>query len=179
MPSPSSVVCYYLGLDLGQAHDFSALVVLETSEATPPRTYAGRHLQRWPLGASYPTVAQEVAGLAEGLALAGPTRHVTLAVDGTGVGRAVIDLLKREPMPHVELLPILITGGDVETQDKGVWHVPKRNLMGVVQVALQTQRLSSATSTSQRSMRCWSEPKRPRATERTPTWSTCATRMTW
>jgi hypothetical protein len=143
--SSRSSVQYYLGLDLGQAHDFSALVVLETGDAAPPRTYAGRHLQRWPLGTSYPTVAKDAAALAESMALSW-RGTVTLAVDSTGVGRAVVDLLKREPMPHVHLIPIVITGGDAVTKDKGFWHVPKRDLIAGVQVALQTQRLKIAAA---------------------------------
>jgi hypothetical protein len=120
MSTHSSAVSYFLGLDLGQAQDYSALVVLETTDTDPPRTYAGRHLQRWSLGTSYPTVAKDAAGIAEAMALSWRGR-VTLAVDATGVGRAVVDLLRREPMPHVHLIPILITGGDAVTQDKKVF----------------------------------------------------------
>jgi hypothetical protein len=145
MSTHSSAVSYFLGLDLGQAQDYSALVVLETTDTDPPRTYAGRHLQRWSLGTSYPTVAKDAAGIAEAMALSWRGR-VTLAVDATGVGRAVVDLLRREPMPHVHLIPILITGGDAVTQDKGFWHVPKRDLIASVQVALQTQRLKIAAA---------------------------------
>jgi hypothetical protein len=143
--SDRSSVHYYLGLDLGQAQDYSALVVLQTTEDRPPRTYQGRHLQRWSLGTPYPVIAQEVAGLAESMALSW-RGNVTLAVDGTGVGRAVIDLLRREPMPHVRLIPILITGGDTVTNDRGFWHVPKRDLVAMVQVALQTGRLKIAAA---------------------------------
>jgi hypothetical protein len=146
MPSPSSAAHYWIGLDLGQAADFSALVILESPDAEPPRTYAGRHLQRWSLGTPYPTIAKEVSGLAEAMALAWTGSRITLAVDATGVGAAVLDLLRREPMPHVRVLPILITGGDVETRDGSTWHVPKRNLVGCVQVALQTGRLKIAAA---------------------------------
>jgi hypothetical protein len=144
MPNPSSVR-YYIGLDLGQAQDPSALAVLETADDRPPRTYSGRHLQRWSLGTSYPTVAKEAAELAEAMALSWRSQ-VSLCVDATGVGRAVVDLLRREPMPHVRMIPILITGGDTVTQERGFWHVPKRDLIAAVQVALQTQRLKIASA---------------------------------
>jgi Terminase RNaseH-like domain len=146
MPTRSSSVTFCLGLDLGQAADFSALAVLQTEERDPPRTYAGRHLQRWPLGTSYPQIATDVAQLAARLAQDGPAREVWLAVDATGVGRPVIDMLRRERMPGVKMVPILITGGDTETKDGRVWHVPKRNLVGAVQVALQTGRLKIASA---------------------------------
>jgi hypothetical protein len=145
MPNPSPAVSYFLGLDLGQAQDYSALAVLETADTDPPRTYAGRHLQRWSLGTSYPTVAKDAAGMAEAMARSW-RGQVTLAVDATGVGRAVVDLLRREPMPHVRMIPILITGGDAVTQEKGCWHVPKRDLIAMVQVALQTGRLKIASA---------------------------------
>ena len=57
---------YYVGLDLGQAQDYTALSVVERSEKFPvgslpdpsvtPREahYAVRHLRRWPLGTPYP-----------------------------------------------------------------------------------------------------------------------------
>jgi hypothetical protein len=143
---PSSAVAYYLGLDLGQASDYSALAILETAEASPPRTYSARHLQRWALGTSYVEIAQETAELAEAMALAWRGVDVWLAFDLTGVGRPVWDLLKRECMPHVQLVPIMITGGDTEARDGSVWHVPKRNLVGTTQVTLQTGRLKIASA---------------------------------
>jgi hypothetical protein len=146
MAHPSSAACYYLGLDLGQAQDPSALIILESADPEPPRTYAARHLQRWSLGTSYPTIAKEVAGLAEAMALAWPGCEVWLAVDATGVGRAVVDLLKREPMPHVFLKCICITAGNAPTWEPPYWHVPKRDLVAAVQVVLQTQRLKIASA---------------------------------
>jgi hypothetical protein len=146
MPGPSAAVAYFLGLDLGQAADFSALVILQSADPGPPRTYQGRHLQRWTLGTSYPTIAREVAGVAEALALAWPDSTVRLAVDATGVGRAVIDLLKREPMPRVKLTPITITAGLHVAYEEGLWHVPKKDLVGAVQVTLQTERLKIAAA---------------------------------
>jgi hypothetical protein len=145
MPTPSSFPTFYLGLDLGQASDFSALVVLETADAAPPRTYAGRHLQRWSLGTPYPTIASESAQLAAHIGRQ-TGRDVVLAIDATGVGRAVVDLLQREPMRRVQVWPILITGGDTVSRDGTFWHVPKRDLVGVVQVALQTSRLKIASA---------------------------------
>jgi len=39
---------FYVGLDLGQAQDHTALALLERPDASE-RLYAGRHLQRWPI----------------------------------------------------------------------------------------------------------------------------------
>jgi hypothetical protein len=46
----------------------------------------------------------------------------------------------------VHLMPILITGGDAVTHEHGFWHVPKRDLIAMVQVALQTGRLKIAAA---------------------------------
>jgi hypothetical protein len=133
---------YYLGLDLGQSKDFTALVILEkhgTNKSTSE--YHARHLQRYELGTSYPTIVADVGKvLRQGVFLA---KRPTLAIDGTGVGAPVVDIFKREKLP-ANLRPILITGGDSVTRENGVTRVPKRDLVGVVQVMLQTGRLKIA-----------------------------------
>jgi hypothetical protein len=64
-----------------------------------------------------------------------------LVVDATGVGRPVIDMLRQRGLKPV---PITITGGDLVSHEGGGWRVPKRDLVSVVQVALQTDRLKFA-----------------------------------
>src|SRR5262245_47346530 len=80
---------YYLGLDLGQAHETTALAVLERSDV-PARSYAVRHLERWPPGTSYPNIVEQVARLVAIL----PAEPV-LAVDVTAVGHPVVDLIRK------------------------------------------------------------------------------------
>src|SRR6516165_8274098 len=104
---------YFIGLDLGQAQDYSALTVIERVERYPagvvpdPETtpriahYAVRHLKRWPLGTSYPEIVRDVVALCERPPLPGSL----LAVDATGVGRAVVNLLRR-PDLKARLVPI-------------------------------------------------------------------------
>lgn len=153
---------YLLGLDLGQAADFSALAILETPTGGPEADYHCRHLQRWPLKTPYPRIVADVARMVTGPELRG-SRPPVLAVDATGVGAPVVDLFKqslRLPRPHltvidegyvpppcdVQLCPIQITGGDAVTHDRasGVTRVPKRDLVSAAQVALQTGRLKIA-----------------------------------
>src|SRR4051794_21372195 len=101
--TPNPRVAYFLGLDLAQAADYTALAIVEQS-APPdpdqpgrrkPSEYAVRHLQRW-RGTSYLTI---VAALAEIMnrrpagadADAPPLlKGSTLGIDATGVGRAVV-----------------------------------------------------------------------------------------
>src|SRR6266852_3369831 len=88
--------CYFIGLDLGQAQDFTALAVLErplVAPRDPPAkrrpAYALRHLQRFPLGTHYGEITQTLRGLLQKPPLPG----AFLVVDQTAVGRAVVDLL--------------------------------------------------------------------------------------
>lgn len=65
-----------------------------------------------------------------------------LCVDQTGVGAPVVDLFRQAKL-NARLQPILIHGGDHATRENG-WRVPKRELVGATQVALQTGRLKIA-----------------------------------
>lgn len=133
---------YLLGLDLGQAADYTALAVLEKTpgEAGSAARYDCRHLERLKLGTPYPAVAEHVEAMLATPELRG---HTALVVDATGVGRPVVDMLKRLNLRPV---PITITGGDKATRDEGGWRVPKRDLVSVVQVLLQTERLRFAAA---------------------------------
>jgi len=59
-----------------------------------------------------------------------------LAVDGTGVGRPVVDLLRRA-RPGCVLMPVNITSGLKQTEEGGYYGVPKRDLILGLQVLLQ------------------------------------------
>jgi hypothetical protein len=141
----SDKVRYFTGLDLGQARDYTAVAVLERTTRPDPRRdgrklhrYAVRHLERLSLGTPYPDVGTRLARLFVEPPLAG----TILAVDYTGVGRAVLDLLRRAKIP-ASLRAVTITGGSKATFDRG-WHVPKRELVGTLQVLLRSRRLKVA-----------------------------------
>lgn len=134
---------YFVGLDLGQARDYTALAIVERNAGAAPDEphFAVRHLHRYDLGTPYPAIVASVVETLQQPALR--VHKPTLAVDGTGVGAAVVDLFRREKLPG-EFEAIIITGGDQVTREGGVARVPKRDLVGVVQVALQTARLKIA-----------------------------------
>ena len=142
---------YLVGLDLGQSRDYTALTVAEIVGREPNR-YDVRAIER-----SKPRryqdviarVAEIVPKLREGAHVLNrdgrtydylrPT--VTLVVDRTGVGRAVGDLFSEADL-DVDLQLVSIHGGAaVGRDDDGAWSVPKRDLVGVVAVALQNGRL--------------------------------------
>ncbi len=142
----------YVGLDLGQAHDFSALAIAERnrrpryhdeSRGDTPAKYRVGHLQRFALKTSYPAIVAQVAALVRDLAAREPRPQLRLVVDATGVGRPVVDLLRQERLP-AELIDVTITGGDAVAQDGKAFRVPKRDLVSTVQVALQSERLKIA-----------------------------------
>lgn len=135
---------YFSGLDLGQMQDYSALVVVERTGQPDPirpdktiRNFAVRHLHRWPLGTAYPAIVADVKSLFSAVPLAGST----LAVDQTGVGRAVVDLFRTAGI-GASLRPYTITHGE----SGKVSTVPKKNLVGAVQIPLQDRRLKLADS---------------------------------
>ena len=151
---------FVAGLDLGQQRDYSALAIAEVrgkqykhqvllpdselgvlaphSETIegPPCTFALRHLERFELGTNYPDQVTQV----EKRLRAVPTGAL-LAVDATGVGRAVLDLLDRQGL---RALAITITGGDQVQSDAREFRVPKRDLVSTLLVALQSNRLRIA-----------------------------------
>jgi len=126
---------FHLGVDLGQVNDYTAICMIEVLR--PPEIDEGRllivrHLTRF-RDVLYPDVAERVEKRMKHPHLSG---RAALAVDATGVGPAVTDLLKRRGM---SLKEVKIHGGDSETRGEGGVHrVPKRNLVSTLQVALQT-----------------------------------------
>lgn len=125
------MVKFYIGLDLGQASDYTALCILEIQ---PGRSYAVRRLERI-RGESYPNIVQKVEALMRSPAL---KSNASLVVDQTGVGAPVIDLLRKTGLRPVA---ISIHGGDKISNEGDTWRVPKRDLVGVLQVLLQSGRL--------------------------------------
>ena len=137
-------VDHVIGLDLGQAQDYTALAVIERPEPVRGELpdYALRHLQRFPLGTPYTKIVPAVADLAKSEML----NHPTLVVDYTGVGRALVDMLKKAQM-GCRIVPVTITAGQAVTKNEdGSFHVPKKELVTVMQLLLQARRLKVASS---------------------------------
>jgi hypothetical protein len=151
-----------VGLDLGQMQDWSALAVVEQHQRISPAPYSNlpasydiRHLDRWRI--PYPEVVTRVSALLWDLHRAHTVREfahragyrsdieptIRLAIDGTGVGVAVVDLFREADLPG-NMTAIVITGGDAISKDGDVTRVPKRDLASVIQVLLQSKRLRIA-----------------------------------
>jgi hypothetical protein len=141
---------FFIGLSLGQMSESSALAI---GECIPEGQGCHiRHLERFPVGESYPAIIKRLALLVGGEpAKPSPLRAggCTLILDATAAGKPVVDLFSEATLPVGHIIGLSITGGDTETQEAAEWgnewaRVPKRSLVSLVQVMLQTGRLKIA-----------------------------------
>ena len=108
---------FYIGVDLGQKHDYTAIAIVEKKNArlmngesvynlrapTGPELLV-RRVQRVALGTPYPRVAETIREVTREAPMAG---HCALVVDATGVGAPVVDML-REPGLGCDLMAVAL-----------------------------------------------------------------------
>jgi hypothetical protein len=139
---------YTLGLDLGQAADFSALALIErpapaSEEDRRQRpVYLLRALKRWKLGTPYPDIVADVGRIPRECP---ELEGAVLVVDRGGVGAAVADMF-RQARPPLLLRYVLITAGNAVTGDGVNFNVAKVELISPLLVAFQSQRIKAATA---------------------------------
>jgi hypothetical protein len=132
-------MAYIVGIDLGQAQDYSALAIVEQVLQPPAQPlYEVRWLYRWELGTPYPRMLR---GLAATLARPPLVGRQTLLVDHTGCGRPIVDTIRQQGLA---CQAVSLHGGDTVSHTGSNWRVPKRDLAGAVQVLLQQARLRFA-----------------------------------
>lgn len=138
---------FFVGLDLGQSNDYTALTIVQDAREAPPWSPAYhqeplalhlRHLLRYALGTSYPEIVRSVTALMGREPLKGQAH---LVADATGVGQPVVDMFTEA---GVSVTPVYITGGNEVTIDGGSYKVPKRDLVSALQVAVQNETLKVA-----------------------------------
>jgi hypothetical protein len=156
-----------LGVDLAQARDKTALVAVESwrPEVEPgiselvalanmdpigtlrrkrprvprPETHHQIcHIAQLPPGVSYPEQATWIIQAAHALS---DEERATVYVDATGVGRAVVDLLRRD-CPF-SIVAVTITPGGAVTKKGKDWSVAKTELISALEVVLSTHRLAA------------------------------------
>ena len=145
----AEAVSYFVGLDLGQSQDHSALAVVEradlildeidhvTYERLKERLYRVRFLERVALGTPYPNVVERVRAVVRAKPLVG---QCTLVMDATGVGAPVVDMLRLAQL-GCRIEPVILTGGEWESGAEGVWCVPKQNLVAGLRLMLENREL--------------------------------------
>jgi hypothetical protein len=150
---------YYVGLDLGQSADYTALAIVQVVKEVDFEEKPGkiksylhlRHLERYPLRTPYTTIADGVSALMRSEELNryehDPSRGRTaraktqLFVDKTGVGAGVTDLLKAKGLYFT---PITIHGGEKSHREHGAYNVPKKDLVAALEVPFDTCALKVA-----------------------------------
>ncbi len=140
---------FIIGVDLGQARDYTAIAVLERFEELTGEAVKGRwatrvryempHLERPPLGTSYPAIIDRLKDL---IARLPAHKRLKILVDRTGCGRPVVDLMRKEKL---SVIPVTITvGGSVTGGLYGGYNVPKRELVSNLAILFQSDRLKIA-----------------------------------
>ena len=126
-----------LGVDVGQAQDPTALVLLGTT--------GDRHEVGWaeklPIGTPYGEGVREMAAMADQASQLDGT-PCPIVVDYTGVGRPVVELLRNSTTQDV--VPVTTTSGGRSTLVDGSWRVPKQELISSLQVVFEQHRIASA-----------------------------------
>lgn len=148
------MMSFYIGVDLGQKHDYTAIAILEKENADrinhtrhwmclpllPPKLLL-RRLERIPLGTPYPRIVDRIRSITDELPLFG---RCALAVDGTGIGAPVVDMLLDSRLA-CDLTAVTITAGDHASRRSWPWvSVPRRDLLAGVQLALENGSLRIA-----------------------------------
>jgi hypothetical protein len=146
---------YFFGVDLGRDRNYTALAVLEKrwnqndvdgflrTGSHGDWGYTIRRLDVVALGTPYVDIVDWLKTQME--KLADPRYRRTLVVDATGVGAAVMDLLRRTKIPG-SLVGVIITGGSQpgHTYTRDMNAVSRTELLTKLQIAVEEQRFTIA-----------------------------------
>ena len=121
---------------MGQSHDPTALAAVRRLDSYPAKPiFQVGHLERLPLGTSYPIVVSHVTNMLGRAPLRGKAE---LVIDFTGVGRPVFDMFIGR---GVSPIGVTITAGEAISHEGLVWRVPKIILISRIQALLHDGRL--------------------------------------
>ncbi|MFN0170094.1 MAG: hypothetical protein ACKV22_27035 [Bryobacteraceae bacterium] len=136
---------YIAALDLGRERDHSALAIVERRviplgfdpvyfcQRTECQVWL-RELVRFPLGTPYREV---VGSVSQRLHAAPFTGRTPLVVDSTGVGAAVVEMLRDTTLP---LVPVILTGGEHVNYSHSHTHAPKQDVVTALAVLLEQRK---------------------------------------
>ena len=141
-----------LGVDIGRVQDHTAVALVECHEVLTDFDNHGaayrkeermtvRYLERMPLGMSWPDIVKRLRDIQ--FSMAPDDRPKTIVVDKTGVGDAVLSMI-REARIAGQVIGINITGGLDMSLTNHSYNVPKRDLITNLQVLLQGKQLQVA-----------------------------------
>src|SRR5262245_37260670 len=156
---------FIIGLDLGQAGDYTAISVCEnrigvmdagtelerhcglsTDKQTKAEFIDVRFLERLPLGTSYPAIVEYTKQLLGRPPLCGDakTSAAELIVDASGCGRPVADLFDDAGLRPAKV--IITAGFEVTYAGSNYWHVSKSHLISSLDAALHSGKLRIAAT---------------------------------
>jgi hypothetical protein len=127
---------FVIGVDPGQQVDPTAIAVVQVGRGQRPLFRCG-HLQRLPLGTSYPEMVWRVKELSDRPIFRGRSEIV---VDETGVGRAVCDLFEDQGFYPQRVTITAGYGAEVKDSARH-YSVPKLQLVSRLQSLLHDRRL--------------------------------------
>jgi hypothetical protein len=137
---------FVVGVDVGQAVDPTAVAIIENFDtrldgSSPLESHFHvRHLQRLPLGMSYPNIVIEIGTMMTRPPL--DNADCELVVDATGCGMPVFDLFRAAGL---KAIGVIITGGSEEGQTgSACFTVPKSTLVSLLDARLHTGELKFA-----------------------------------
>ena len=123
---------FYCSLDLGKAHDFSVLTILDARTLSLDVV----HCNRFRRGTPYATVARTVISRVSRL-----KGDKMLAIDMGGVGMSCAEAYQNCPFKVVHMT---FTGGRVPSYEGKEWHVPKFNVISTANMEISEGRVRIA-----------------------------------
>ena len=138
---PRVIQPYVVGLHLGPALAPSAIVLVRRTAGTTPRDPVTHRLaaaRRWPAGTRYDLMMPLVSAVLDRL-----NRRegvAALVANVTGIPEPTLDVVDAMA-GSVRFEPTWVTTGERAEEGADGWHVPERDLVGVLQVLLAQERL--------------------------------------
>ena len=149
MLAPLPTPRFYLGLDLGQSRDHSAIAIVEARHiprnTLDPYTRAPlfdlrlrvKWLERLPLDLPYPEVVERVRQL---VSQPEYVQQISVIPDCTGGGGIFLDHLRAARL-GVQIVPVSITPGRESHAAKGKQYVPKQELVTTLEATFRERRI--------------------------------------
>lgn len=136
---------FLLGADIGKVNDPSSFVLLKRlfskENIDTPLFYDIVFIHEVELGTPYPGVIEDLETIVSHKEISG---RVNLVADRTGVGVAVVDFVRESKILQDITWSISISSGQKDRRDADSpmdFYVPKRELVGATQVAIQKKKL--------------------------------------
>lgn len=148
-PQMPERVLIQIGIDVGKVGDPSAVSVAEWAQKDDGWHFYVRRLERLPLGLSYPTQADRLIEILEGLRKMSAKWQsegtgwldILPVLDTTGVGIAMLDLLTERGEAGVQAVSLTATDKLQKRADDDAWSLGKSVLVSSLLVAIQSGRV--------------------------------------